>query len=86
VAPVHLSHDFRNLAKLGGGNQYRLAGRWRNYKPHSNERGRDMPTDFRRPRKREPTDLERYGHWQDGVMLIALVLLGTLIANWFWGG
>lgn len=45
-----------------------------------------MPTDFRKPRKREPTDLERYGHWQDGAMLIALVLLGTVIANWLWGG
>jgi hypothetical protein len=43
--------------------------------PQSNERGRDMPT-----------DLERYGHWQDGLILIALIALGTVITYWLWGG
>jgi hypothetical protein len=33
-----------------------------------------------------PTDLERYGHWQDGVILIALIAFGTVVANWLWGG
>jgi hypothetical protein len=37
-------------------------------------------------RKREPTDLERYGHWQDVLIFVGLVLLGVVIAQWVWGG
>jgi hypothetical protein len=46
-----------------------------------------MPTEFRkiREREREPTDLERYGQWQDGVMLIGLLFLGVIVAKWLWG-
>jgi hypothetical protein len=44
-----------------------------------------MPTELRKPREREPTDLERYGHWQDVLMLIGLVLLGVVIAKWLSG-
>jgi len=45
-----------------------------------------MPTELHKPREREPTDLERYGYWQEGLMFIALFLLGVVVANWLWGG
>lgn len=45
-----------------------------------------MPTELRKPREREPTDLERYGHWQDVLMLFGLILLGVVIAKCIWGG
>jgi hypothetical protein len=45
-----------------------------------------MPTELRKPRKREQADLERYGFWQDGLMFIGLFLLGVIIARWLWGG
>lgn len=45
-----------------------------------------MPTDLHKPREREPTDLERYGLWQDGLMFIGLFLLGVVIAKWLRGG
>ena len=45
-----------------------------------------MPTELRKPREREPTDLERYGSWQDGLMFIGLFLFGVVIAKWLWGG
>jgi hypothetical protein len=37
-------------------------------------------------RTREPTDLERYGHWQDVLIFVGLVLLSVVIAQWVWGG
>ena len=40
-----------------------------------------MPTELRKRCEREPTDLERYGLWQEG-----LFLLGVVIAKWLWGG
>jgi hypothetical protein len=45
-----------------------------------------MPTELRKPREPEPTDLERYGPWQAGLMFIGLFLLGVVIAKWLWGG
>jgi hypothetical protein len=36
------------------------------------------------PADREPTDLERYGHWQDVVIFVGLFLLCVIIAMWFW--
>jgi hypothetical protein len=45
-----------------------------------------MPTELPKRRKRKPTDLERYGHWQHGLLLIGLFLLGAIIAKWLWGG
>jgi hypothetical protein len=45
-----------------------------------------MPIEFPEPELREPTDLERYGHWQDVVLFMGLFLLGAMIAMWFWGG
>jgi hypothetical protein len=45
-----------------------------------------MPTELRKPPEREPTDLERYGRWQDVLMFIGLVSLGVVIAKWLWGG
>jgi hypothetical protein len=44
-----------------------------------------MPTELRNPREREPTDLERYGRWQDGLMFVWLFLLGVVSAKWLWG-
>jgi hypothetical protein len=45
-----------------------------------------MPTELRKPREREPTDLERYGHWEDGLMFVGLILLGVMVAMCIWGG
>jgi hypothetical protein len=45
-----------------------------------------MPTEWGKSPEREPTDLERYGYWQDGVLCIGLFLLGVVIASWLWGG
>jgi hypothetical protein len=46
-----------------------------------------MPTELPKLREREEvTDSERYGHWQDGLMLIGLFFLSALIAKWLWGG
>jgi hypothetical protein len=45
-----------------------------------------MPTELPEPREREPTDLERYGRWQDVLLFIGLFLLGVVIAKWLWGG
>jgi hypothetical protein len=45
-----------------------------------------MPIESPELREREPTDLERYGHWQDVLLFIGLFLLGAIIAKWFWGG
>jgi hypothetical protein len=45
-----------------------------------------MPTELPKHREREEIDLERYGYWQDGLMLIGLVVLSVLIAKWLWGG
>lgn len=45
----------------------------------------EIPAKQPQLRKREPTDLERYGHWQDVVMFVGLVLLGVIIAKWFVG-
>lgn len=45
-----------------------------------------MSTEWRKRHQREPTDLERYGFWQDGLMFIGLFLLGVIIAGWLWGG
>ena len=45
-----------------------------------------MPTEPPNSREREPTDLERYGHWQDVVIFIGLFLLAAVIAKWLWGG
>jgi hypothetical protein len=53
---------------------------------YSSKRGREMPTALRKPPERESTDLERYGHWQDVLMFLGLLLLGAVIANWFWSG
>jgi hypothetical protein len=44
-----------------------------------------MPTELRKRCEREPTDLERYGLWQDGLMFIGSFLLGVVIAKWLWG-
>jgi hypothetical protein len=53
---------------------------------YSSNRGREMPTELRKPPERELTDLERYGHWQDVLMFIGLFLLGAVIAKWLWRG
>jgi hypothetical protein len=53
---------------------------------YSSNRGREMPTELRKPPERELTDLERYGHWQDVLMFIGLFLLGVVIAKWLWRG
>ena len=45
-----------------------------------------MPTELRKPPERESTDLERYGHWQDVLMFIGLLLLGVVVAKWLWRG
>jgi hypothetical protein len=45
-----------------------------------------MPIKRPKLRKREPTDLERYGHWQDVLIFIGLFLLCVVIATWLWGG
>jgi hypothetical protein len=45
-----------------------------------------MPTELRKPPEHEPTDLERYGRWQDVLMFIALLLIGVVIAEWLWRG
>jgi hypothetical protein len=45
-----------------------------------------MPVELPKRRKRKPTDLERYGHWQDVLMFIGLLLLGAVIGKWLWGG
>jgi len=45
-----------------------------------------MPTELRKPHEREPTDLGRYGRWQDVLMFIGLFLLGVVIAEWLWRG
>ena len=45
-----------------------------------------MPTELRKPPEREPTDLERYGRWQDVLIFIGLFLLGAVIAEWLWRG
>jgi hypothetical protein len=45
-----------------------------------------MPTELPKLREREATDLERYGHWQDGLMFIGLFFLSALIAKWLCGG
>ena len=45
-----------------------------------------MPNKLHKPREREPSDLERYGFWQDALMFIGLFLLGAVIATWLWGG
>jgi hypothetical protein len=45
-----------------------------------------VPTKRSELREREPTDLERYGHWQDVLIFVGLVLLGVVIAKWVWGG
>jgi hypothetical protein len=42
-----------------------------------------MPTELPKHRERKE---ERYGYWQDGLMLIGLVVLSVLIAKWLWGG
>jgi hypothetical protein len=52
----------------------------------SNKRGCEMPIELPKLREREPTDLERYGHWQDVLMFIGLFLLGVVIVKWLWGG
>jgi hypothetical protein len=45
-----------------------------------------MPIELPKLREREPTDLERYGHWQDVLMFIGLFLLGVVVVKWLWGG
>jgi hypothetical protein len=50
------------------------------------QRMREMPTELRKPPEREPTDLERYGRWQDVLIFIGLFLLGAVIAEWLWRG
>jgi hypothetical protein len=50
------------------------------------QQGCDMPTELPKRREREPTDLERYGYWQHGLMFFGLLFLGVVIAMWFWGG
>lgn len=45
-----------------------------------------MPTELPEFRERDLTDLERYGHWQDGLMFIGLLMIGVVIAKWLWGG
>lgn len=52
----------------------------------SNSRGCEMPCELPELREREPTDLERYGHWQDVLMFIGLLFLGVVIARWLWAG
>jgi hypothetical protein len=44
-----------------------------------------MPTDLPTPRERGPTDLERYGHWEDVLIFITLVLLAAVGVTWLWG-
>jgi hypothetical protein len=53
---------------------------------YSSNRGREMPTELRKPPEREATDLERYGRWQHLLIFIGLFLLGAVIAKWLWGG
>ena len=48
--------------------------------------GATMPNELHKPRDREPSNLERYGFWQDALMFIGLFLLGAVIATWLWGG
>jgi hypothetical protein len=45
-----------------------------------------MPVELPKRPKRKPTDVERYGHWQDVLLFIGLLLLGAVIARWLWGG
>ncbi len=45
-----------------------------------------MPIELSKLREREPTDVERYGHWQDVLVFIGLFVLGVVIVKWLWGG
>ena len=54
--------------------------------PNLSNRGREMPTELRKPPERESTDLERYGRWQDVLMFVGLLLLCVVFAEWLWRG